>query len=333
MRDEPAEAGLAQQIDEDSGMFRIFRSVPLAVALLAASAAAQESPAAVTDSLAVTLPEGYVAGRWLPFAVYLDDEETSSRSPIPAALAAHGFAVAIVPDSATPERLAALCHSFRRQVRIEQGGMHVVLGSWSDSLRAALLANRHQFQTFTLLSGIPAADLVALQKLPRRRVQVLAVPGADAVAEHCLRWHRARSVRGPAAAIARTLDSFHDAAAVADGERYFAILPEDAVFLGTDATERWTGAHFRGFAARYFERPSAWTYVPLERHITIAPGGEIAWFDEVLDNGNYGECRGTGVLTKRGEAWVLRQYNLTVPVPNALMGDVARRIRAFLDAR
>ncbi|MCK5940917.1 MAG: nuclear transport factor 2 family protein [Planctomycetes bacterium] len=67
--------------------------------------------------------------------------------------------------------------------------------------------------------------------------------------------------------------------------------------------------------------------------MTVAEGGQLAWFDEVLDNASYGECRGTGVLVRRDGAWVLQQYNLTVPVPNDLMADVARQIRAHVDGR
>ena len=37
-------------------------------------------------------------------------------------------------------------------------------------------------------------------------------------------------------------------------------------------------------------------------------------------------------LRRRGGRWVLRQYNLTVPVPNDLMAGVAQQIRTFLDA-
>jgi hypothetical protein len=70
----------------------------------------------------------------------------------------------------------------------------------------------------------------------------------------------------------------------------------------------------------------------LERHVTLSSDGKLAWFDEALDNAGYGECRGTGVLQKRDGRWVLLQYNLTVPVPNDLMGDVAKKIRAYLDS-
>ena len=132
--------------------------------------------------------------------------------------------------------------------------------------------------------------------------------------------------------MARALDSFHDAAAVADGARYFALFPADAVFLGTDASERWSGAEFRAFAARYFERESAWVYVPFERHVTVAARGDLAWFDEALDNAKYGACRGTGVLVRRGGSWKIAQYNLTLVVPNAVAVDVVEIIRTGSDA-
>ena len=81
------------------------------------------------------------------------------------------------------------------------------------------------------------------------------------------------------------------------------------------------------------ERGPAWTYVPLRRHVTVAASGALAWFDEVLDNEAYGECRGSGVLELRQGRWVVRQYNLTVPVPNDLMRGIAERIRSFAAGR
>ena len=144
---------------------------------------------------------------------------------------------------------------------------------------------------------------------------------------------RSKSCRHEVAVLVSEIsnDSFHDAAAVGDEDRYFTILPDDSIFLGTDATERWTGKQFRSFAMPYFKRASAWTYVPLDRHVTLSADGKVAWFDEALDNLGYGECRGTGVLERRAGSWVILQYNLTVPVPNDLMSMVAGKIRVHLD--
>lgn len=124
------------------------------------------------------------------------------------------------------------------------------------------------------------------------------------------------------------LDAFHDAAARADGPAYFGLLTEDAVFLGTDASERWTKDQFRAYAEPYFNQGKGWTYTPRERHVGYAPGGATAWFDELLWNEKYGVCRGSGVLVRTGGGWRIAQYNLSVPVPNDLLPEFAERIRA-----
>lgn len=144
-------------------------------------------------------------------------------------------------------------------------------------------------------------------------------------------WHRNQSVPDPTPEqqVAATLDAFHDAAARADEALYFGLLADDAVFLGTDPAERWPKPDFQAWAEPYFGRDSAWTYHAIERHITLSPRGDVAWFDEVVRNDTYGDLRGTGVLLRdpsspRGSvsrAWKIAQYNLTFMVPN----DVAPR--------
>jgi phosphohistidine phosphatase SixA len=131
-----------------------------------------------------------------------------------------------------------------------------------------------------------------------------------------------------ATAITRVLDDFHRAAAEADEARYFGHFAPGAIFLGTDPAERWTVEAFRKWASPYFQRKSAWTFVPRDRHVTVAPGGRTAWFDEVAESRHYGACRGTGVLIKIGDTWKIAQYNLTLPVPNDRMKEVVRLIRA-----
>jgi hypothetical protein len=120
----------------------------------------------------------------------------------------------------------------------------------------------------------------------------------------------------PQAEISRTLDAFHEAAAKADEDTYFGLLTDDAVFIGTDATERWTKAAFETFAKPYFERDTAWTYTSVERHITLGPGGTVAWFDERLHNVKYGATRGSGVLVATDAGWRISQYVLSFPIPN-----------------
>ncbi len=125
-----------------------------------------------------------------------------------------------------------------------------------------------------------------------------------------------------------TLDDFHDAASKADFARYFGHFDQDAVFLGTDATERWTRAQFEEYVRPHFSQGHGWTYKPTERHVTIASDGRYAWFDERLANEKYGDTRGSGVLVRRGKEWKLAQYNLTIPMPNALAEGFVREIRS-----
>lgn len=138
------------------------------------------------------------------------------------------------------------------------------------------------------------------------------------------------SAQAPAErAVAAVLDDWHRAAAQADEARYFGHLAEDAVFLGTDATERWPKAAFRTWAHPIFQRGKAWSFTATRRAITFSPEGGTAWFDEDLATPNLGPCRGSGVLTRAGDRWLIRQYNLSVPIPNALMDQVKAQIEAL----
>ena len=133
----------------------------------------------------------------------------------------------------------------------------------------------------------------------------------------------------PQALIAEALDDFHLAAAQADEDRCFGHLEEDAVFLGTDATERWTKAQFRAYAHPYFAKGKAWSFKATRRAITVSADGRTAWFDEDLATPNLGPCRGSGVLLLKGGAWKIAQYNLAFTVPNGVAKEVKARIEAF----
>lgn len=118
----------------------------------------------------------------------------------------------------------------------------------------------------------------------------------------------------------QTLDALHAAAARADGKAYFALFEPHAVFLGTDATERWTLEQFRAYAEPHFAKGQGWTYTPSDRNVRLSNDGRTAWFDERVTNAKYGECRGTGVLVRGSDGgWRIAQYNLSKPVPNELM--------------
>ena len=127
------------------------------------------------------------------------------------------------------------------------------------------------------------------------------------------------------------LDDWHLAAARADADGYFSLMMPDAVFLGTDATERWTKAEFKAWAEPYFKKGKAWTFKSVNRHVAYSTDGNIAWFDEDLDTPNLGPARGSGVLVRQGKTWRIAQYNLSVPIPNPLMKQVKREIEEHLN--
>lgn len=131
------------------------------------------------------------------------------------------------------------------------------------------------------------------------------------------------------AEVSAVLDALHEAASEAEYDRYFSLYADEAVFLGTDATERWTREEFMDYARGPFETGTGWTYHTLERHIAIAAGGRTAWFDERLENAGLGETRGSGVLVMEDGSWKIAQYNLTIPIPNEMALDVARTIRTL----
>ena len=132
-----------------------------------------------------------------------------------------------------------------------------------------------------------------------------------------------------AALVEASLDEFHESAARADTAAYFGVMTEDVVFLGTDASERWQGQAFRDFVTSHFSAGRGWTYVPVQRDIIVAADDDTAWFDELLENEGLGTCRGSGVLVKSAGGWKIAQYNLSVPVPNAIVGKVAADIAAL----
>ncbi len=131
------------------------------------------------------------------------------------------------------------------------------------------------------------------------------------------------------------LDKLHDSAAKAALTDYMRCYAPDAIFLGTDATERWNMTEFSLFCKHHFvERGVGWKYTAIggRRFVHVAQEGKSAWFDEALWNEKYGECRGTGVMRKTLDGWQIVQYNLTMPVPNALAEKVSQLTRELKPA-
>ena len=126
-----------------------------------------------------------------------------------------------------------------------------------------------------------------------------------------------------------TLDTWHKAAAEANYNDYFSLMADDAVFIGTDATENWNKTAFQAYAKPHFDKGHAWSFTALERHIYFDETGKTAWFDELL-NTQMKICRGSGVLVKIGKEWKIKQYVLSMTVPNDNSKEVIK-IKASLE--
>jgi hypothetical protein len=105
----------------------------------------------------------------------------------------------------------------------------------------------------------------------------------------------------------KVLDQWHRDAAAGNHEAYIGAMTSDGVFIGTDATERWTTAEFSAWCKPHFERKKTWTFTAVSRNVEIADNGLTAWFDELLDT-KMGVCRGSGVLVKKDGRWLIAQY-------------------------
>ena len=131
------------------------------------------------------------------------------------------------------------------------------------------------------------------------------------------------SVKGQGARIEAVLDAWHQAASDADFGTYFGLMTEDAVFVGTDATENWQLPEFKAYARPHFDKGRAWSFTPVERHIYLDEAENFAWFDELLDT-QMKLCRGSGVLKKVGGDWKVAHYVLSLAVPNDKVGELIR---------
>lgn len=123
--------------------------------------------------------------------------------------------------------------------------------------------------------------------------------------------------------INQMLDAWHKAAANLKFDDYFNAMTEDAIYIGTDATENWTKPDFKVWAKPYFDKGTTWNFSALERHIFFDKTGKVAWFDELL-NTQMKICRGSGVLIKVGKKWEIQHYVLSMTIPNDEVDAVVR---------
>jgi hypothetical protein len=124
------------------------------------------------------------------------------------------------------------------------------------------------------------------------------------------------------------VDEWHRAAATANAQLFFGSIAEDGIYIGTADFERWTKSEFETFAKPYFDRGSAWDFKPYDRDVHFSPDGKYAWFSELLTTW-MGTCRGSGIAVQTPEGWRIKQYHLSVTVPNEIIGDFIKLVDGF----
>jgi len=131
--------------------------------------------------------------------------------------------------------------------------------------------------------------------------------------------------------IGTMLDGFNVAAAKADFTTYFNYFADESTFIGTDATEVWDKKQFMTWAKPYFDKKKTWNFTSLKRNIYFSKDGKLAWFDELLDT-QMKICRGSGVVEKINGQWKVKQYVLSVTVPNDVVDKVVAEKAPIEDA-
>lgn len=119
------------------------------------------------------------------------------------------------------------------------------------------------------------------------------------------------------------LNNWHNDAAEANFKQYFNAMDKTSVFVGTDASENWSKKEFQKFSKPHFDKGEAWKFTTLERNIYISKNAEFVWFDELLKTW-MGICRGSGVLEKVSNKWIIKQYVLSITIPNDCTREVVK---------
>ena len=130
--------------------------------------------------------------------------------------------------------------------------------------------------------------------------------------------------------ISKMLDDFNVAAANAQFEKYFSFFADESKFIGTDATEIWNKQEFKTWAKPHFDKKKTWNFTSVKRNIYFSKDGKLAWFDELLDT-QMKICRGSGVVEKINGAWKVKQYVLSMTVPNDVVDKVVAEKSAMED--
>ena len=111
------------------------------------------------------------------------------------------------------------------------------------------------------------------------------------------------------------IDKWHGLSAKADA-KYFELMTDSAVFIGTDKTEVWPKKEFMDFALPRFAEGDGWEFKVLSRNIYNKDA--IYWFDEQLDTW-MGICQASGVVVRENNQWKIAHYQLSLTVDNDLI--------------
>ena len=123
--------------------------------------------------------------------------------------------------------------------------------------------------------------------------------------------------------INQLLNQWHKDAAVANFESYFNVMSDDGYYIGTDSSEIWTKKEFQKYAKPHFDKKKTWDFKTIKRTIFFSKNHKTAWFNELLDTW-MGTCRGSGVLELQNNQWKIKQYVLSVTIPNDKMKRVIK---------
>lgn len=118
--------------------------------------------------------------------------------------------------------------------------------------------------------------------------------------------------------VAGFIDQWHQAASDANLELYFDMMSENAIYIGTDAGERWTKKEFYEYCEPRFLSKKTWNFKAYKRQIYFSKNQETIWFDELLKT-RMGICRGSGVIEKINGELKISHYHLSVTIKNEKM--------------
>lgn len=125
--------------------------------------------------------------------------------------------------------------------------------------------------------------------------------------------------------IDQLISNWHQDAANANLGGYMRLMDSSFVYVGTDASEKWTKDEFSTFCKPYFDQNKTWDFKSIDRTINISADQNSAWFYEILQT-HMGTCRGSGILELKNKQWKLRQYVLSLAIPNEKMSEVKKLI-------